>query len=129
MIELKHGDRVRLASWLHPYDRTTVSVGTVRGYTASYNEDPEVAYARAAKNGHDVAWTVHAGTILLGGAADRKAQAEQEAAELARAVVLTPGDVVLIEGEQFKVHVPQGNLRAVRNSDPIHFNRVPEGTP
>jgi len=136
MIELKHGDRVRLATWVHPYDRTTVDVVTVRGSTADHNatlseamaqyhEDPEAAYFRARTNGHQTAWTYQGGNALTDSKAYYEAMKVKEAADLARAILLAPGDVVQIEGERFTVQVARGNEKVIRNSDPIHFIRTP----
>jgi hypothetical protein len=124
---LRHGDRVRLATWAAPYDRTTVEVGTVRGYATEYRKDPAEAYARARKNGHEIAWTLHAGTALTDSKAFYAAQRKIEDENLARAVILAPGDTVQIDGEQFVVLVPPGNTNGVRNSDPIKFQPLPGG--
>jgi hypothetical protein len=124
MTKLQHRDRVRLATWAHPYDRVTVEVGTARGYAAEYREDGEEAHQRALSRGHDTAYTVHVGSALLGSASARQAQREREDANLAQAVLLADGDEVEIEGEAFRVRVMPGNLTQVRNSDPIHFVRV-----
>jgi len=120
-VELRHGDWVRLATWAHPYDRTTVAVTTVRGYAAEYREDPEDAVARAQKAGHPLAWTYHGGGTLTDSKFYNATRMEQQADHLARSVTLAPGDVVRIEGEDFQVRVPLGNAKAPRNSDPIHF--------
>ena len=124
MTNLKHGDRVRLASWAHPYDRTTVAVNTVRGYAAEYREDPEVAYVRARSQNQVTVWTYHGGATLTDSKAWTKHKQEAEAYNLERAVTLSRGDVVMIEGEAYAVVIPQGNVKGPRNSDPIHFVRV-----
>jgi hypothetical protein len=121
VITLAAGDRVRLASWAYPYDRTTVEVGTVRAYSARYHEDPEAAHQRALRLGHRTVWTLYGGSVLLGDPAAREAQARQQDEEMARAVTLEPGQEVRIEGEAFVVKVVPGNVKAPRNSDPIHF--------
>ena len=121
MIELNHGDRVRLATWAHPYDLTTVEVHTVRGYVAEYREDPEEAFTRARERGHETAWTIYVGSSLTDSRAFNEAKLAEQKADLARAVILSIGDVVTIEGETFEVRVPTGNLRRPRNSGPIHF--------
>lgn len=121
MLTLKHGDTVRLATWAHPYDRTTATVGTVRAYCANYGESPDAAFAKARSLGHATAWTTYVGGALLGSASERAAQRERELAALARAVILADGDTVQIEGGLYAVLVVPGNLKGPRNCDPIKF--------
>jgi len=124
-IALKPGDTVRLATWVRfPYDMETAEVGTARAYARKYNEDPQVAHDRALANGHDTAYAMKFGAMLVDCRITAQRMADKRHADFARAVTLNPGDVVEIEGETFTVAVPWGNTDAPRNSDPIHFKRV-----
>jgi len=125
-IKLAHGDTVRLSTWTrYPYENATAEVGTARGYAAKHGVgDAEAFHQRALTHGHDTAWTHYMGGALLGDRNARDAQAADIQARLERAVTLTGGDTVEIEGEQFIVRVAWGNQDSPRNSDPIKFDRV-----
>lgn len=118
-IALQHGTRVRLASWTALQSAT---VFTIAGYAVSNGEDPNVARDRALAHGHSII----PDTINTGGALHDCAELRQrERKEWEAAVVLNPGDVVLIEGLAYRVEPRQGNEgRWARNSDPIAFRPV-----
>jgi hypothetical protein len=123
-ISLKAGDTVRLATWVRfPYDESTALVGTARAYAAKYGEDQQAAHDRALSFGHDTAYASQFGSILVDCRVAAARMAAERKADFARAVTLSPGDVVEIEGETFTVAVPWGNTHKPINSDPIHFKR------
>ena len=125
IIKLAHGDTVRLSTWTRfPYDNATAEVSTARGYATKHEDDPEVFHRSTLANGHDTAWTHYMGGALLGDRTARDAQAADIEARLARAITLTAGDVVEIEGERFTVRPAWGNDHQPRNSDPIKFHRI-----
>lgn len=123
-IKLAHGDRVRLATWTTcPYDDETVRVSTCRGYAVEIDGDPAAFHCRALKKGHATAWTMLAPGVLTNSATENERRSMERKAAFARAITLTAGDAVEIEGERFKVVVPHGNRAFPQNSDPIHFVR------
>jgi hypothetical protein len=114
-VTLTHGELVRLASWSSSY----ASVGSVEGYTASYQGDVARALERAQANGHELAWTVNVGASLV---ADGGAYYARENARVAGATILEDGQRVLIEGRPYRVRVVPGNAGEFpKNSDPIKF--------
>lgn len=120
MITLTSGTQVRLAAWQHD----SVPVTTVRGYAAEYKEDTEAAHQRAIERGHDTAWTTFTGHTLYGNREEGLRALAEQLAKYKAAIILAPGQQVEIEGDVFTVKVPPGNIKAPRNSDPIHFIRA-----
>lgn len=114
LITLKHGQTVRGAGFSKYAQRITVR--TVRGYRAEYNEDQEEAYNRAVANGHPTSWTHQEPAVLC---ADYHGKAEAHAAklkEISEAVELFDGQAVIIEGEKRIVRILGEHC-----SDPIQF--------
>lgn len=72
--------------------------------------------ARTLANGHDIAWTVNAGTALTDSPEYNRRRLAEEAAQLASAVTLTNGQTVEIEGRTFRV-----KINGERYADPIAF--------
>lgn len=107
MINLKHNDLVKIASWVGSYAK----VGTLNGYC------PDRA-ATARERGEPEAWTVNAGAAL---SSDKSYYAAEEA-KAASAIVIAHGETVEIEGKPYTVRVmPRNDGQFPRNSDPIHF--------
>lgn len=123
-LVLQHNDRVRLATWVYPYDRATAAVFTVEGYAGECDTSPAEAVEMSQKRGHALAATIYIGAALLGDASAREAQAAKEKAELERAYILTEGQEVLIEGRRYTVHAAWGNTNGPKNSDPLTFRPV-----
>lgn len=105
-----------------PGFRRAFPVGTLAAFTAKTDKTPEglaKARARAEANGHDIAWTVNTGTVLLGDKAAGARRLAEEAAQFEGATFVTDGQLVEIEGERFQVKV-----MGERYADPIHFKLV-----
>jgi len=114
LITLKHGQTIRGAGFSKYAQRITVR--TVRGYRAEYNEDQEEAYNRAVANGHETFWTRQDSAVLC---SDYPGKAEAHAAklkEIAEAIELFDGQEVIIENEKLIVRI-----MGERFSDPIVF--------
>jgi hypothetical protein len=86
-------------------------VGTVRGYAAQYDENPQAAYDRAVKNGHEIFFTSQEPTILDGS----KKMAEARQRYWKTATPLQDGETVFIEDTVVKVKF-MGDY-----SDFVHF--------
>lgn len=123
-IELKAGDRVRLAGWVGTYEDATACVGTVREYAKRSGLDPETMYQREIERGNDTAYAMWGGTSLVNDRAIADRMAAERKADRERAITVEPGQHVTIEGEVYVVSVPHGNLRGPYHSDPIHFKHV-----
>lgn len=122
---LNAGDTVRAAAWA---PHISVDVFTVEDfYARNYPGQPEKVIegvGRAITNHHDLASTILAPTGLYSDRAyaARKLAEMQAAAD--RAVTLTAGDEVEIEGRHYTVRFPQKqDAREYPSlSDPIHFD-------
>lgn len=94
-----------MATILHHDDIIEVNgifghVGTVEGFSAGNTfTTPEQALERARKNGHDIAWAIQQSATITTSRAFYAKQAE----ERARAIRLTEGEAVEIEGRPYTV--------------------------
>lgn len=113
---LTHDQFVTAAGWNRAY-----ALGTIAGYYNETGRDAAAAEARirALKNGHNIAWTVNPGTVIVGDRALGKALLARDAAELAAATIVANGEIVEIEGERFAVRI-----MGQRYADPIHFELI-----
>lgn len=96
---------------------------TVAGWDRAYQFDTarnycggDEGHARTVAQGHDTAWTVNTGSSIVSDRAWAARMLADEAAQLQSAAIVSDGEVVEIEGEQFTVRV-----MGQRFSDPIHF--------
>lgn len=116
---------VRLPQWPGMTYATfnTVRSCAIRNQHSIFKRDPEAEHARAVKNGHQTAFAIHAGYMLVD---DGGHYYRREAERAKQAVTLEDGEIVAIEGEPeiYKVRVIKGNEKGPRNSDPIHFDTV-----
>jgi len=102
---LNHDSLVRLPDW-----NATAKVGTLNGFCPDFAET-------ARERGNPEAWTVFAGHVI---SAD-PGHYERIRANNAAATVIDDGEVVTIEGRNYRVLVNKGNHAGPRNSDPIQF--------
>ena len=117
MIELKHNQIVR-GQGFSRYTRK-ITVGTARGYASKYNECPEEFHRSCLERGHNTAYTTQAASIITANYPGKAEAHEREMKEIADAIELQDGQIVIIEGEQFKVRLAGDGY-----SDPIHFKRI-----
>lgn len=111
IVELRHNDHVKLSGW--------ITTARVRFSTVCFPdlgpEQPEV-------------WIISAGTMLrcYNDEAQRQADIAKARSELENAAVLSPGQIVVADGVQYKVSVPSPHLQlnGPRFSDPIHLTKV-----
>lgn len=110
---LVHGQQVRVAgaSWAQ-----TITVGTVEGYAAQYNEDPVAAVKRESDRGHNLAWTLLDAACLTSDYPGKAAAMAAKQAAFEAAPVLVDGQRVTIEGRRYTV-----KIMGLHYSDPIHF--------
>lgn len=123
MLELRHGDFIRLNAW--DANTTTVEVCTVRGYASERKADPDHAEERAIERGHALAWSYMWSTCLYGDTdlANRDSRKRREAHYKSR--LLEVGQHVMIEGRQYEVICNKfNNRRYPLNSDPVSFKPV-----
>jgi len=92
MIKLKHNDKVIL-------EGKRGRVFTVRGYAESYNEDPETAYNRAIRKGHNL-YCINQESSILCGDPEFWGRINSEWGE---AIQLNDGELVEIEDKILKV--------------------------
>lgn len=120
MKTLSHDTLVRLDTWVHSY----ATVGTLAGCAAERgNFEPLTARYIADQHlrGGSECWANTAPTFL---SADKSHYDEARAA-FASAVILTPDEIVEIEGSQFRVAVDKFDRgRRPRYSNSIKFRRV-----
>jgi len=115
MTALKNADLVRLASWTNSFAK----VGTLAGHYGRPVSLREIAKEEVIC-GSEV-WTVYTGATL----SSDKGFYDRERALYETAIVIAPGDIVEIDGVQFKVVVAKHNQGSYpKNSDPIGFTRV-----
>ena len=112
MTTIRHGDRIRLASWVY----ATASVATLIGFHKG--DEAAAAASRARHPKEPEVFAVFAGTVL----SDSRSFYERDKALHAAAVVVADGETVEVDGLRYAIKVMSGNDgRFPRNSDPIHF--------
>ena len=113
MQTLKPGTYIRLNTWSGCY----ASFDTVRHY-APHNVE------RSIRNGHDMAFAVYAGAMLVNDPSGTWHKREQ--ARYDGAAIVSDGEIVAIEGEQgsWRVRALPGCQKSPRYSDPIKFDPV-----
>jgi hypothetical protein len=110
MQTLSHRQTIRLASWTHSF----VTVGTLNGYCPN-NAD------MARRRGDPECWAVYAGSTI----SSSPAFYERDRLRVSEATIVSDGEIVKIEGKQYRCSVVRGNAgQSPRNSDPIHFIAV-----
>ena len=114
MQTLKHGDLIKLATW----KMATAKVATLPGFHAKYNDGPEaLARSRANPQSPEVFCT-YAGAAIT----SDPGHYTREIYKNEKAIVVTDGETVMVEGKEYTVKVMCGNGGEFpRNSDPIHF--------
>ena len=104
--QLNDGDIVRLPDWR-----------SINFATVGIADDRELARSR----GHDDVWAIYTGATIT----DCRQYFLDDQAKYRRSIVLHDGEPVIIGGAGYEVKVVRGNTKAPRNSDPIHFTRLP----
>jgi hypothetical protein len=116
MKTLQHNQEIRVNGFSALAQKITV--GTSRGYAAQYNEDPEEAHNRTLRNGHQTAWANQEASALTSDYPGKHEALDAAAKATAEALEIRDGELVLIEGEIFRVKV-----LGERYADPVHFFR------
>ena len=125
MTELQHGSLVYMETWVGLYDDSTATIGTISGHCAEYGRDVGEAMARAKQHGHQIVWALQThGVCLYGDKREAERAANNRRADREKAICLTEGQNVLIEGKTYEVCVSPLNRKGPYNSDPIHFREV-----
>ena len=96
-----------------------IRVRTARGSAHECNSDPEEAHEHCLMRGHDTAWANQKPAMLTADYAGKAEELEKERQEIRDSVILDNKQLVIIEGETFKVL-----LAGDQYSDPIHFKRI-----
>lgn len=117
MITLSHNQVVR-GNGLSEYTNRIV-VYTARGCAVKWHENPEVSHKRELDRGYDTAFTIQDCTIICAGYAGKEEAHAAKLKEIAEAVELTEDQIVMIEGDQFKV-----KIIGHQYSSPIKFIRL-----
>ena len=115
MKVLAHDTIVRLEAWVHSYAK----VGTLAGYAAERGKSEPITERYIADQhlrGGSECWANTSPTFL---SAD-KSHYDRDRAVYASAIVLTPDEVVEIEGAQFRVVVGKSD----RGSRPRYSNSI-----
>jgi hypothetical protein len=115
--QLTHGQVVR--GFGFSPNTNLIQVRTVRGFAADNGEAPETAYANCRKLGHATAWTSQQPSVLTDYYAGKMKELAEERQAIRESVILDDGQLVIIEGETFKVR-----LAGDQFCDPIHFKRI-----
>lgn len=114
MKTLTHNQQIRVSGFRN---YCKITVGTLTGYALEHGETPEQAISCANKFGHSLApWTTQAPAVLMDNFRGKDAMLNKERAERVSATEITDGEMVNIEGSEFKVRVLGEGY-----SDPVHF--------
>lgn len=116
-IELKHNQIVR-GFGFSQYAKK-IKIGTARGFAIDCKSDPDEAHEHCLNRGHATAWTTQASAVLSADYPGKAEAHEKTLQQIRDSVILAEGQIVTIEGEQFKVR-----LAGDQYSDPIHFKRI-----
>lgn len=120
MKTLSHNTLVRLDTWVHSYAK----VGTLAGYAAERGKSEPITERYIADQylrGGSECWANTAPAFL---SADKSHYDEARAA-FASAVVLTPDEIVEIEGIHFRVSVDKNDRgRRPKYSNSLSFKRL-----
>jgi hypothetical protein len=130
-LTLTAGTRIRLATWVID----TATVGSVEAFSAQSHEEGvrcgfprslamtkseaiQEGLERVISHGHELAWTVYAGSALVNDPSEyhRAKRAEHESA-----LVVEDGILVEIEGRPYRIKVLPGQTQFPKYSDPIKF--------
>lgn len=118
---LYHGQQIRTN--MDGQFRPVITVGTMEGYAAQYNETAEKAMAQQIRcleanphNGLCFAWANKSASCLTSDYKGKALALELAAAAYGQAVLVEDGEVVLIEGRIFTV-----KYMGINYSDPVKF--------
>ena len=124
MKVLAHNDLVRLEAWVHSY----AEVGTLAGFAAERGKFEPITERDIADQhlrGGSECWANTASSFLSA----NKSHYDDHRAAYASAIVLTPDEVVEIEGKQFRVAVDKFDRGPrPRYSNSIRFKRVDDAS-
>ena len=116
MKTLTHGQQIKTTIDNH---RPVITVGTIAGFAAAMKDDVGQATVQAIANGWSLAWTNKAPAVLESPYAGIELRRAKEADAYAAAVIVEDGEIVEIDGRQYKARYVRREV-----SDPVKFDLV-----
>lgn len=111
---LSHGDLIRIAGFKYG---PTITVFTISGWSLEEGADPQANIDRAIHFGHSIdPTTIKAASFICADFPGKHEQIDAQQAAIAAAPELAEGEIVEIEGKQYRTSIVGQNL-----SDPVHF--------